>query len=185
MPSNYGIHNNNLVLDTEPNTTDTFRVYGKKRPNQLAEVSVTSTGISFTRNASAADTMADSGSGLGSFNAGDVIQVTGGANDGLVGIISAAAAGSVTFHTQVRVTTETAGTSIKVTTVSHFTEENVEAVILLAAWRLAERHGLGAADQFNPGRSSILKNQYFEARDRIWEGLDLGPVHMQPNYRRF
>lgn len=144
MSSAYFILQKLLGIEPAPSSADTLRVYGVRRPNDLAEVSLTVITISFTRNADAVDTMADSGSALvtAGFKAGDFLKVTGGSNDGLIARIGSLVAGTISFHRNDRVATESAGTSITVTTVTAFDEEYEDAIVSWAAYRLARQHGL-------------------------------------------
>jgi len=81
-----------------------------------AAVTVTASTISFD---SATETIADSGSGLGSFAVGDWVYVSGSANsgnNGWKGPVLTAAAGALTFPNGQVVTTEVAGSSITIKT---------------------------------------------------------------------
>jgi len=179
MPSRWSEYNKTLVIAPEPNTTDTIRVYGKKRPNLLNGTTLTGTGISFTRNASAADTIADSGSGLGAFSVGDVIQVSGGDNDGLVALLTAVASGSVTLHTRVKVTTEAAGTSITLSEVNFVNEESQNVLVALAALRIAQNHN------FSKERIDQLRARYYEELSDVREAQDIEPIMIKSKYVAF
>jgi len=165
-------HNKNIVLDPVPNTTDTIRVYGKKRPNKLRGTEVTGTTISFTHNAAAADTINDSGDGLAGFKAGDAIAVSGGANDGFVGQITGVTAGVLTLHTRDIVTTEAASATIKVFQANHIEEEFQNLLVALAALRLAQDYG------YPKDRVAQLRTRYNEELAVLKTAQDLGPIHV-------
>ena len=158
MSSKYFLLQGLLGIDAAPSSADTIRVYGVKRPNVLAEVSITAGTISFTRNASAVDTIDDSGDGLvtAGFKAGDVVRVVGGNNDGLIGRLGTVAAGTLSLHKNDRVTTEAAGTSITISTVSPFEEEYQDVIMSLAASRLARKYGLKRAKSIRVGYNEDL-----------------------------
>lgn len=158
MSSRYFLLQGLLGLETAPSSADTIRLYGVRRPNVLAEVSITATTISFTRNVSAVDTIDDSGSGLvtAGFKAGDVIRVVGGNNDGLIARLGTVAAGDLSLHKNSRVTTEAAGTSITISTVSPFEEEYQDVIMSLAAARLARKYGLKRAKSIRVGYNEDL-----------------------------
>ena len=170
MPSRYSEHNKNIVLDPVPNTTDTIRVYGKKRANKLRGTEVTGTTISFTHNAAAADTINDSGNGLAGFSAGDAVAIAGGSNDGFVGQITGVAAGVLTLHTRDIVTTETASASIKVFQTNHLEEEYQNLLVALAALRLAQDYG------YPKDRVTELRTRYNEELAVLQTAQDLGPI---------
>lgn len=176
MPSFWGEHHGLLVLEPEPTSTDTIRIYGKKRPNVFSEVKVKGTTISLTHNASTADLIEDSGNGFGSINDGDVVQVTDGDNDGLVVLVVTAAAGKLTLHTRDLVTTEAAGTSITIETVSHFEEEYQHVLVSLATLRVAQNLGLD---------TKVLRTRYVEDRIEMWDGMDYRPQSIRVGYRDF
>lgn len=187
MPGYWTEHQGMLVLEPEPTTTDDIRVYGKKRPNELAEISYTSatTKIAFVHSASAADTITDADSKFitsGPFAAGDVIRVTDSvSNDGEYWVVTAVA-GTLTLHTKSVVTTETAtAVAITITTVSHFEEEYQNVLISLAAYRLAR----GRRDLFDSAKVGDLRNTYLEDRAEVWPGMDYKPQSVRVGYRKF
>lgn len=142
----YSLIDGSLALEPEQSSTDEIRLLGVKKVNTLAEVSVTGTGISFTRNASAADTIGDTGSGLAVFSSGDMVRVSGStSNDGEY-LVTTAVAGTLTLHTKEFLTTEAAGATITLTTVSHLHEDTDMALALSAAWNIARLYKLEGAD---------------------------------------
>lgn len=178
MPLLWTEHQGMIALEPAPGTTDTIRVFGRKRPNTLTEVSMTASTISFTHNASAADTIGDSGNAFVStgFKAGDRVRIEGGDNDGLELLVVTSAAGTLTLHTKELVTTEAAGTSITLSTVIHPEEEFQSIVISLAAYKLALDEGLEdrvrSSDDKGPTLIQRLRERYMEDRSEAWQGLD-------------
>ena len=78
---------------------------------------ITASTISFT----APDTIGDTGSGFGIFSVGDSIEISGGANDGVIGKIATAAAGTLTIEQSQFdpvLTTEAAGSSRTITQIA-------------------------------------------------------------------
>lgn len=141
----YSLLQGNLTIEPDQSAKE-IRVFGVKRLPKLKEVSLADkTTISFTRNAAAADTINDSGDAMVStgFVAGDMVKVEGGTNDGLEALVASVAVGALTLHSREFVTTEAAGTSITLTTVSHVDEEYQDVLISLAARNLAKKYGVG------------------------------------------
>ena len=156
MPSFWTEHQGMLVLEPEPNTTDTIRVYGRKRPNLLSEISYTSgtTKIAFVHSTSTNDTITDVDSKFiseGEFKDGDVIRISNSdSNDGEY-LIKTVVAGTITLHLKEVLTTDTASAiAITLTTVSHFEEEYQEVLASFAAYRIARsRRDLFDRDKVN------------------------------------
>lgn len=140
----YSLLQGNLTIEPDQSAKE-IRVFGVKRLPKLKEITLTATTISFTRNASAADTINDSGNAMVStgFVAGGMVKVEGGDNDGLEVLVASVAAGALTLHSKEFVTTEAAGTSITITTVSHIDEEYQDILMSLAARNLAKKYGVG------------------------------------------
>ena len=121
----YYSFNGLLGLQPKQSSAKEIRVYGVKQPNDLAEATLTGTGIAFVHSTSAADTVTDSGAGLvtAGFKAGDYFRAEGTAdNDGVAWRIASVVAGTLTLHKNEIVTTKTAGTSYTLTTVTPIPE---------------------------------------------------------------
>ena len=139
----YYSFNGLLGLQPKQSSAKEIRVYGVKQPNDLAEATLTGTGIAFVHSTSAADTVTDSGAGLvtAGFKAGDYFRAEGtDDNDGVAWRIASVVAGTLTLHKNEIVTTKTAGTSYTLTTVTPIPEAGQHAVISKAALRLAKSY---------------------------------------------
>lgn len=175
MPSQYTLYKKNILLDGDPTQVKTIRVYGTKRPTDLIDNIVTVDTLSFTHNTSAADTIADSASGLGNFKSGDVIQIRDdGTNEGSY-LVAIATAALVTLHTQERLVTVAAGMTTTVTAVSHVEEEFEEVLLLHAAWIIAQNKGMKIA--------RTLQARYLDAFSQAWAGIEETPQMQRTRYR--
>ncbi len=150
----------NRLLGLEPEqAAKEIRVFGVKRPNDLAEVTITGTGIAFVHSTSAADTVTDTGSGFvtAGFKAGDYFRAEGTtSNDGLSWRIATVVAGTLTLHKDEIVTTEATGTSFTLETVTPLPEAGQHLMVSRAALRIAKINA-GLRDQL-PELSQI-KNE--------------------------
>ena len=139
----YYIFNWLLGLQPKQSATKEIRVYGVKQVNDLAETTLTGRGVAFVHSTSAADTVTDTGTGFvtAGFKAGDYFRAEGTAlNDGVAWRIASVVAGTLTLHKSEIVTTESAGTSFTLTTVTPIPEMGQHAVISKAALRLAKSY---------------------------------------------
>lgn len=191
MPSLWTEHQGMVVLEPMPNTTDTIRVFGYKRPNTLAEVSLTAATIAFVHSSSAADTITDSGTAFVTtgFKSGDRVRVEGGNNDGLELLIVTSVAGILTLHTKELVTTKSVGTSITLSTVIHAEEEFQSIVLSLAAYKLALDEGLEdrvrSSDDKGPTLIQRLRERYLEDQSQVWPGMDYESQTIMVSHRDF
>lgn len=140
----YSLLQGNLTIEPDQSAKE-IRIFGVKRLPKLQEITLTASTISFTRNASAADTINDSGDAMVStgFVAGDMVKVSGSASNDGEYLVASVAAGALTLHSKEFLTTEAAGASMTVTTVSHVDEEYQDVLISLAARNLAKKYGAG------------------------------------------
>jgi len=150
-----GLHGNpmalsaNLLANSGSGTINTQLQFGNadalmeglQRNAFSSQVSITSTGIAFNGTTGA---ITDSGNGLGAIQVGDLIFISGAAtagNNGWKGIVTAAAAGSITVPAS-QLTTESAGASVVVkfkrcrngTTVKHYSLEWLSSDLSGSLW---------------------------------------------------
>lgn len=188
MPSYWTEHQGMLVLEPEPTTTDDIRVYGKKKPNVLSEVTYTSevSNIAFVHSDSAADYITDGNNKFVTspniFRAGDMVRISNSLTNDGVYLVATVVLGRITLHPKEVLTSEgISANQITFTTVSHFEEEYQNVLISLAAYRLAR----GRRDLFDEGKVNDLRTAYLEDRVEVWPGMDYKPQSVRVDYRRF
>lgn len=183
MPSYWAEHQGMLVLAPEPTTTDDIRLYGKKKPNVLSEVSYTSEvqNIAFVHSDTAADYVTDGNNKFVTspniFRSGDMIRISDSLTNDGVYLAATVVLGKITLHPKEVFTTEgISANQITFTTVSHFEEEYEDVIQALAAYRIAKNFGLPNVNE--------IRDTYLEYRAEVWPGMDYKPQSVRVDYRR-
>ncbi len=178
MPRYYTL---NHLLGIEPEqSAQELRIFGVKRPNDLAVVTITGTGIAFVHSTSAADTVTDTGAGFvtAGFKAGDYFRAEGTTtNDGLAWRIATVVAGTLTLHKDEIVTTEAAGSSFTLATVTPLPEAGQHLMVSRAALRIAKLYPF-LRDQLP--ELSMIKNEDTAQMRSITDKME-GPYPTQPD----